>query len=127
MTTKELACRPEAAGTITPAVPPRVDLLENDERVVLLADLPGVAPEGLEVTLEKDVLTIRGDVAPRAPEGYEPAPGTHRPNRAERYERSFRLANDLDHDTIDAELADGVLRLSIERQRTKRTIDVRTS
>ena len=56
-----------------PAFVPRVDIYETETGLVVVADLPGVSPEGLEVTLEKRVLSIYGRVEDDAPEGYSQA------------------------------------------------------
>jgi HSP20 family molecular chaperone IbpA len=50
---------------------PRVDIYESEDEVVLLADLPGVDENSLDITLEKNVLTIEGYVQFEEPEGYE--------------------------------------------------------
>ncbi len=103
---------------------PRVDIKENEGEVVLHADLPGVAARSIEVTLEHDMLVVRGDVEPIAAEGYRLL---HREGGAERFERSFRLSGDLDRDRIDASFEKGVLRLTIARKDPKRTVAIRTA
>jgi len=50
---------------------PRVDICETDEEIVLVADIPGVDQNSVEITLEKSVLTVNGYVEPEAPEGYD--------------------------------------------------------
>ena len=57
-----------------PAFVPRVDIYETETGLVVVADLPGVSPEGLEVTLEKRVLSIYGRVEDDAPETAAPDP-----------------------------------------------------
>jgi hypothetical protein len=50
---------------------PRVDIYETDDQIVLVADVPGVDQDSVEITLEKSLLTVNGYVEPKAPEGYD--------------------------------------------------------
>ncbi|MFO7179452.1 MAG: Hsp20/alpha crystallin family protein [Pseudomonadota bacterium] len=97
------------------ATPP-VDVLENDEGFLILADLPGVSPEALEVEYSSPELRVRGR-AP-LPEGGEVV-----------YERRFELGSTLDAGSISAELANGVLRIAIKKSAPlrPRRIDVRAA
>lgn len=91
---------------------PATDIYETDEAVVLLADLPGVAENGLSITLEKNVLTLEGkqDAAPHA--GYELAYGEYEPTD---FRRIFTVSNDVDREKIEASLSDGVLKLVLPK------------
>jgi HSP20 family protein len=91
---------------------PRVDIYETQTGLALAVDLPGVAPDGLEVTLENRVLTIYGRVDSDAPEGFSPI---YRDYEIGDYERQFTLAGDFDVNGIKADLRDGVLNLAIPR------------
>ena len=91
---------------------PRTDIYETGEALVLVADMPGVAPDGLDVTLEGRELTIRGRTRDVAPEGYSPV---HREYEAGDYERAFTLSEDIDAGKIEARLRDGVLRLTLPK------------
>jgi HSP20 family protein len=91
---------------------PRVDIFETETGLALAIDLPGVAPDGLEVTLENRVLTIYGRVDSDAPEGFSPI---YREYEIGDYERQFTLAGDFDAEGIKADLRDGVLNLAIPR------------
>jgi HSP20 family molecular chaperone IbpA len=101
--TREKTERPGAT------VVPRVDIYETDKAYVLLADMPGVGTDGLEVTAERDELTIRGHVAAPAS-----APDYQEFELAD-YERIFVLTQDLDAAKIAATLKDGVLRVEIPK------------
>src|SRR5438874_9062858 len=68
---------------------PRVDIYETEMGLVVVADLPGVSPEGLEVTLEKRVLSIYGRVEEDTPEGYSQA---YREYDVGDFERQFALS-----------------------------------
>jgi HSP20 family molecular chaperone IbpA len=87
---------------------PRVDIYETDTTYVILADVPGVGPDGLEIVVERDSLSIRGHVEPRPDPDY-------REFELSDYYRAFTLTDDLDPDEVAATLRDGVLRVEIQR------------
>lgn len=91
---------------------PRVDIVSEGERTLLVADLPGVDETSLEIVLEKDVLTIRGTAAWPAPESFE---ASYREFPRRRYERSFRLTDEVDRSGITATMRNGVLRLELPK------------
>lgn len=95
------------------AIVPRVDVLEDDKGITLLADLPGVAKDQLELKVDGDTLLIEGEVTPLTPEGLEPV---YAELRVPRYRRSFVLSRELDPSHIEANLKDGVLALRIPKQ-----------
>ena len=93
-----------------PAFSPRVDIYETDKAITVVADMPGVSEESVDIILEKGVLTINGDVDPEVPEGYSLA---HAEYRVGDYVRSFTLSNEINQDDIEATLKDGVLRVTL--------------
>jgi HSP20 family molecular chaperone IbpA len=95
------------------AMVPRVDVFEDDAGITLLADLPGVPKEQLELKVEGDTLLIEGTVAAFAPEGLE---ALYAEVRLPRYRRAFTLSRELDANAIQAQLRDGVLNLRIPKQ-----------
>ena len=95
------------------AIVPRVDVLEDDKGITLLADLPGVAKDQLDLKVDGDTLLIEGEVTPLTPEGLEPV---YAELRVPRYRRSFVLSRELDPSHIEANLKDGVLALRIPKQ-----------
>ena len=97
----------------TRALPPRVDVLEDDTGITLLADLPGVPKDHLALKVEGDALVIEGVMAPFTPEILEPV---YAEVRLPRYRRSFTLSRELDASRIEANLRDGVLTLRIPKQ-----------
>ena len=90
-------------------VPPRVDIFETDKAFVILADMPGVGPEGLDVEAVADTLVIRGHV--RQP----PTPPDYQEFELTNYQRLFTLTEDLETEGISAALRDGVLRVEIPK------------
>ncbi len=91
---------------------PRTDIYETSDALVLVADMPGVSPDRLDVTLEKRELTIRGHTADDAPEGQSPIYREYEPGD---YERTFVLSDEIDADKIEARLRDGVLHLTLPK------------
>src|SRR4051794_1872916 len=82
---------------------PRVDVLETADEVVLLADMPGVKPEDMEIHFEKDELTLHGRCAPR-PFGARALDSEYEVGD---FYRVFALGEGLDSERISAELAQG--------------------
>jgi HSP20 family molecular chaperone IbpA len=121
-TTTTAPVRGEASRQASRTITPRVDIYETPESFVLLADMPGVAPDGLEIVAERDSLTVRGRVTPpdALPDYSEFELGD--------YYRVFRLTEDLDTESASATMNDGVLRLDIRKSPRvqPRTIPVRT-
>ncbi len=91
---------------------PLADIVETGDGVQLILEMPGVAPDDLEVTLENRVLTIRGRVHATAPEKLELV---HTEYDEGDYERTFTMSDDFDPEKIEAELSDGVLTLTLPR------------
>ena len=91
---------------------PRVDIYETDDQIVLVADMPGVHRDSVEITLEKSLLTVNGYVEPEAPEGYDIAYAEYDVGD---FERSFRLSNQIDQAKIEAAVKDGILRLVLPK------------
>lgn len=92
---------------------PRVDVIEDGSSITLLADMPGVPKDRLDIKVEGDTLTIDGTITTQAPEGLEPV---YAEVRASRYWRAFTLSRELDPAGITANLADGVLTLRVPKQ-----------
>ncbi|MDB5392476.1 MAG: small heat shock protein [Planctomycetaceae bacterium] len=91
---------------------PQVDIVESDDRITLVADLPGVDQETLDISVEKNVLSLRGTVKPNIPEGYQLA---YSEFEVGNFERSFTISNDIDRAGIEAVMKDGVLRLTLPK------------
>ena len=92
---------------------PAVDVFEDAGGITLLADMPGVTKEQLELKIEGDALLIEGGVRPLTPEGLK---AVYAEVRVPRYRRSFTLSRELDTARIEANLKDGVLTLHIPKQ-----------
>ena len=108
------------------AMLPRVDVFEDDTGITLLADLPGVPKEHLELKVDGDALLIEGQVMPGTPDRLEPV---YAEVRVPRYRRVFTLSRELDPGRIEANLKDGVLKLRIPKHAhaKPRRISIQTS
>lgn len=91
---------------------PSVDIFETDRQITLLADLPGVTPDNLTIDLRDNILTLSGEVKP-----YEGADERDLLIEYEvgKYYRQFTLSEVIDQEKIDAQLKEGVLRLTLPK------------
>jgi HSP20 family protein len=94
---------------------PAVDVYETADAVVVVADLPGVAPERLEVTLHERRLVVRGTRPDPTP------PGAVRPHRLDivpgPFELGIRVPAGVDVDAVSARAAHGVLTVTLPKHR----------
>lgn len=113
----------EAAAT-TPTFLPRVDIRETDDAVNLIADMPGVDEKNVSINVERNTLTIRGEFNALPPEGYSLTYGEYRVGN---YEREFTLSDDVDRDSVEAKVSNGVLRMRLPKaqQAQPRRIEVK--
>ncbi len=91
---------------------PRADIYETEEQIVIVADVPGANENSIEVTLEKNLLTINAYVDPQLPQGYTLHLAEYEVGD---YQRSFRLSDEIDREKIQATVKDGVLRLYLPK------------
>ena len=96
---------------------PDVDISENNERIRLVADMPGVDQKTVEVSVENNVLTMEGQARIEAPEGYKLAGQEFGVGK---YRRDFTLSDAVEIENIKARIRHGVLDLTIpKREETK--------
>ena len=95
-----------------PTFIPRSDIYETEDNVVVTLDMPGANEDSIEVTLEKNILTINANSVHNAPEGYELGFAEFQTGD---YERSFRLTDQINRDAIEALYKDGVLKLTLPK------------
>ena len=105
---------------------PSVDIFETENEITLLADMPGVVPDNLSIDLRDDTLTLEGDITPVDDQKEEMIYAEYSTGR---YYRQFSLSEVIDQAKIDAQLQDGVLRLSLPKveKATPRKITVKTA
>ena len=109
-------------GTFTPLA----DIYETDAEIVLVADVPGVPSDGIDVQVDKGVLTLQAEARIDVPGpeysrtyvGFGPG----------RYFRAFALSDEVDRDAIDAEVANGVLTVRLPKAPSAKTrkIEIKT-
>jgi HSP20 family molecular chaperone IbpA len=92
-------------------VPP-ADIYETKDAVVVTADMPGVAAGSVDVTIEKNLLTIRGRVPASEPEGLG---AVYREYEVGDFARTFSLSDGVDRDGITAAMKNGVLTLTLPK------------
>jgi HSP20 family protein len=91
---------------------PAVDTFVKDGNVVIMVDLPGIDPKSVDVTVDRDRVTITGE---RKAQHEENEAGTHyREVRYGRFERTVRLPGPIDPDGVSARFRDGVLEISMK-------------
>lgn len=107
---KKEASAPEGVERTRPrkVYTPAVDILERKDDIVVTADMPGVDEKSVDITLEKNVLTIYGMVEPQFPENQRLALSEYGVGD---YQRAFTLSEEVDRDRINASVKNGVLRL----------------
>lgn len=104
---------------------PAVDIFETEKEITLLADMPGVNADDLTIDLRDNTLTLSADTSPVG--GSEEQELLMEYDYG-KYYRQFTLGELIDQENIDANLADGVLRLSLPKveKATPKKITVKT-
>lgn len=92
---------------------PDVDIREDSDSIRLVADMPGVDSESVEVTVENNVLTVEGLARIESPEGYELVGQEYGIGK---YRRDFTLSNDVDTEGIKARVRHGILDVTIPKR-----------
>jgi HSP20 family protein len=103
---------------------PNTDIYETDETLTLVMEVPGVEKKDVTVQLESDVLRIEGRIDFSKYEGLEPVYAEYNVGH---YARAFTLSDKIDQDGISADLADGVLTLTLKKAKAAlpRRIEIR--
>ncbi len=114
--------QPDESGSITSAWHPAVDVYEDRDAVKIVAELPGVKPEDVKLSLENNLLTIRGEKKPEAEERSE------RVHRYERsygsFERAFALPSTVDGEKISADYRNGILTVVVPKAERARPREI---
>lgn len=123
-TTGQTALAQEPTRSEETYVAPAVDIYEDDQGLVLLADMPGVDPAALDVRVDRGILTIQGKASHLAT-----ADPIYREYELSGFFRQFQLPEEVDTGKISADLTNGVLTLRLPRveQAQPRRIQVRAS
>lgn len=113
---KELETRRESDIEQTrsgPVFTPAVDIFESEDKISVLADMPGVLADDLTIDLRENVLTLTGALTPL--EGEKEDEVLREFASGGTYYRRFTLADTIDQAKIEASLKDGVLRLELPK------------
>lgn len=112
----------EENGALTSSWLPACDVFEDKDAVKIVAEIPGVDPEDVKISLENNLLTIRGEKKQQAEEK------TERVHRYERsygaFERTFSLPTTVDPDRIAAAYEQGILTVSIPKAERARPREI---
>lgn len=97
---------------------PAVDIIERKDDIIVIADMPGVNEKTVDITLEKNILTIYGKVDYEIPEN-------HRLYLSEYgigdYQRVFTINEEIDRDKIQASVKNGVLKIILPKAEIMKT------
>ena len=102
---------------------PLVDIFENKEEIILLADMPGIEPDSLDVQFEKDELQISGKLKSQK----ENVNYSVRESLPYDYYRVFKLPKGLSFSKVKAEYKNGVLSLKIPKSEDNRTHKIKVN
>ncbi len=118
MTTESLTAKSDGDVAETeptrsgPCFRPNVDILERGEELLVMADMPGADPEGIDIDFEDGVLTIQARVKPRQGEN---ARYLRRDYEVGDFYRTFRVSEKIDASRITADYQAGVLTLHLPK------------
>lgn len=91
---------------------PRADIYETDDAIVAVTDIPGASESGIDITLEKNILTIRAYPIEETVEGLSLI---YSEFGAGDFERRFTLSDEIDREKIEARVKNGVLTLRLPK------------
>lgn len=91
---------------------PVTDIFETEQALTVILEMPGVARESLDVSVESDILTIAGRIDFSKYEGLQPV---YTEYNIGNYSRSFQISSTIDQSGISATIADGVMTLVLPK------------
>ena len=113
---------PEEGHTVTASWYPACDVFEDKDAIKIVAEVPGVTPEDVKISLENQTLTVRGEKRQVAEEK------TERVHRYERsygaFERTFVLPSSVDSERIEASYQNGILTVSVPKAERARPREI---
>ena len=112
----------DEGGAITSSWYPACDVLEDQDSVKIIVELPGLTPDDVKLSLENNLLSIRGEKKQHAEER------TERVHRYERsygaFERSFALPTTVDSDKVSASFENGILTVTLPKAERARPREI---
>jgi len=101
---------------------PECDINETDNEFIIYFDIPGVEKEGINLKVEKDILTLTAESTKKASEGYN----TLREEfEYSGYRRSFNLNKSIDTEKIGADYDNGTLKVTLPKKEEKKTREIK--
>ena len=97
---------------------PKTDIYETEDEIILVADVPGADQDTVDITLEKNILSINAFVDDDVPGGYDRIYSEYEGGD---FERSFRLSDEINQNNIKAFVNDGELRLHLPKAEPAKT------
>ncbi len=91
---------------------PKADIYETEDEIILVADVPGADQDSVDITLEKNVLSINALVDHNVPTGYDRIYSEYESGD---FQRSFRLSDEINQNNIKAIVSNGELRLHLPK------------
>ena len=101
---------------------PALDIVEQENDIVVSAELPGMKKEDVKITFEKNVLTISGERKPA--ELSEKAKVLLKETQSESFERSVRLGYEIESSKISAEMSNGILTITLPKTETVKAREI---
>lgn len=103
---------------------PNVNIYEGNTETILVVDVPGVDEKGVEISFEKDILTIKGEPSFTVPEGYKTV---HKEYQVGQFIRKFTINKPINIDSVDAKIKNGRITLTLPYTTpTSKKIEVRS-
>lgn len=91
---------------------PKTDIYETEDEIILIADIPGANQDSVDITLEKNILSINAFIETEIPAGYDRVYAEY--NGGD-FQRSFRLSDEINQNNIKAVVSNGELRLHLPK------------
>lgn len=116
---------PQGGGVLTSAWIPPCDVIEDAESVTITMEVPGMRPEDVKLSVENNVLTIRGE---KQSERQDESGQVHRNERSYGlFERTFALPSTVDSEKIEARYENGILNITIPKAERARPREIRVN
>lgn len=91
---------------------PKADIYETEKEIIVLADVPGANEKKVDITLEKNILSISATIEPVRTSGFDLSYAEYEEGD---FQRIFRLSDEIDREKIEASVSDGILRLRLPK------------
>lgn len=105
---------PENRGIFDRSLSPAVDVVENENEIVMVCDLPGVRKEDLDLSISRNVITIKGDK--KAEKKKEGRKTFRNETWSGAFQRTISLPETVDPEKVEASMKDGVLTVKVAKR-----------